>query len=87
MDLKGSLRRPVSQPAYRTSLPDHDVFFEAFCFAQRFRCASAIFARAAAEIVRFLRGALGVSKAVFGGRPLRFLVGVESITVRAARAR
>jgi hypothetical protein len=34
---------------------DHAVFFAAFTFAQRARCAAAIFLRAAADIVR-LRG-------------------------------
>ena len=42
-----------------------------FCLAQRFRCAAAIFARAAAERTRFFLVVSLVEEAA-GGRPLRF---------------
>ena len=42
-----------------------------FCLAHRFRCAAAIFSRAAAERTRFLL-VVWLAKADAEGRPLRF---------------
>lgn len=66
--------------------PHQEVFFEAFCLAQRLRCAAAIFARADEDIVRLSRGTRVAGNVVFGGRPLRLLGWAESIAASAARA-